>query len=143
MTVRYLCINPNADLPKLAPSPPFKVIVLADHAVTPEWQDKVSNHLVDAGCLYMMAWGVDCSAWDDAFDWANIMKFIGEEIPEDKFLITTWHDDETVDEVFYFCKFIAKHPTVDLNSVLVFHISQQDVSEDLLARYETLSSEAG
>ncbi|MFZ6759879.1 DUF7684 family protein [Undibacterium sp. Ji50W] len=136
MTVQYLRINPNADLPELAPSPPFKVIVLADHVVTPEWQDKVSNHLVDAGCLYMMAWGVDCSSWDDAFDMVNVMKFIDQGIPEDKFLMTTWHDDETIEEVFHFCKFSAQHPTVELDRVLIFHISQQDASGDLISRYE-------
>jgi hypothetical protein len=43
------------------------------------------------GCLYMMAWGIDCSIRDDAVDWANISDFDFKPIPPERFVMTTWH----------------------------------------------------
>jgi hypothetical protein len=42
----------------------------------------------------MMAWGRECSSWDDSVDWANIDKFGDSPIPDDECVVTTWHEDE-------------------------------------------------
>lgn len=139
MTVRYLQIEANASLPQLSGLPPFKAIVLCDMAVTPDWQWNVSNHLIHSGCLFMLAWGIACSSWDDSFDWANIFQFELKGIPEDKSVMTTWHEDETIEEVFHFCKFHARHPIVAIEDVLIFHISSQNASGELLELYRKLS----
>ena len=83
------------------------VILEGDYGA--DWQDEVSRWLVDSGCLYMMAWGPRCSSWDDSVDWANIGSFGDEEIPDAAFVMTTWHDDEPLDEVFWFAGILRSH----------------------------------
>ena len=71
--------------------------------VNSEWRQTVSEWLVDQGCLYMMAHGDECSLWDDSVDIANLEAFDWnfDDIPEDKHVTTTWHENESLEEVFF------------------------------------------
>ncbi len=71
----------------------------------------------------MMAWGIECSSWDDSVDYANIESFNCENIPDDKFVMTTWHENESIEEVFLFSKSHANHSSVNIKNTLLIHIS--------------------
>ena len=79
-----------------------------------------------------MAWGTNCSEWDDEIDWANIEANPGEEIPESKFIMTTRHDDELLGEVLWFSAYCARHPSVELRQTLILHVSAADRSDELI-----------
>lgn len=95
-------------------------------------RSEVSAWLVENGCLYAMAWGPSSSLWDDAIDEANLAAFDYAEIPEDKFVMTTWHPDEELPDVFWFAKNAAQHPSVKLNRCVLIHISELDRETELL-----------
>lgn len=80
----------------------------------------------------MIAWGRECGAWDDSVDEANLTAFDYKEIPDDSFVMTTWHEKEPLPEVFWFSEHAALHPTVDLERTLIIHISQNERKEELL-----------
>lgn len=80
----------------------------------------------------MMAWGVNCSSWDDALDWANIASCEPGPIPDDKFVVTTWHEDESLAEVFDFAKQNAHHQAVNLKATLLLHISNTAQQQTML-----------
>ncbi len=121
--MEYIRLEPDTDLPDISTFNPFRVLVIVEEAVTSEWQKKVSTWLVTSGCLYMMAWGIECSSWDDSVDYANIEYFNYENIPDNKFVMTTWHENESIEEVFLFSKNDAIHPSVDLKHTFLIHIS--------------------
>jgi hypothetical protein len=73
----------------------------------------------------MMAWGKDCSAWDSSVDEANLVRFDYGEIPEDDFVMTTWHADEPLEEAFWFSQFCAMHPSLELEKTYIVHISPE------------------
>ena len=77
--MEYLQLRNNEVLPQIKTPHPFKCVVIIDASVSQEWQTKVSKWLVNSGCLYMMAWGNDCSSWDDSVDYANIEQFENQE----------------------------------------------------------------
>jgi hypothetical protein len=83
----------------------------------------------------MMAWGTKCSTWDDSVDIANLEQFDFGEIPDDSFVITTWHADEPLNEVFWFSKNNAFHPTVDLKRTVLLHIAEVDREAELIKSY--------
>ena len=83
----------------------------------------------------MMAWGIDCSSWDTAVDLANIEKFDYQDIPAEEFIITTWHADEPLDEVFWFSKNLAYHALINLRNTLILHISTNNRENEILAAY--------
>ena len=57
----YVQLVPGSDLPDITELNPFRCVVVIEEDVTPQWQGKVSGWLVQNGCLYMMAWGKQCS----------------------------------------------------------------------------------
>jgi hypothetical protein len=121
--MEYIHLKPNSELPNIAHLYPFKAVVLIDDAVLPEWQAKVSSWLVLSGCRYMMAWGRECSSWDDSVDEASIAEFEFREKPDCNFVLTTWHENEPMNEVFWYAKNTAFHPVLDLKNAVVVHIA--------------------
>ena len=83
----------------------------------------------------MAAWGQDCSAWDDAVDAANLQQFDHEDIPDDEFVMTTWHIEDSLEELFFFAKNSAKHPSLELRNTLMIHISATDRGEEFSEHY--------
>lgn len=130
-----MLLAPETPPPQFAVRTPFRAVVIVEQTVTREWQASVCDWLVRSGCLYMMAWGLDCSSWDDSVDVANLEPFDFGEIPDDQFVMTTWHADESLQEVFRFAKDCAFHPTVELGHTLLVHVSGTAREKQLLQAY--------
>ena len=135
--MKYIQLQPGSALPDISDLSPFRSVVVIEESVTPEWRAQVSDWLVKSGCLYMMAWGKECSTWDDSVDTANLEIFNYKNIPDDKFVMTTWHEDELLKEVFWFSKHSADHPEIEISSTLVLHISNQDENPELTIEYHS------
>jgi hypothetical protein len=133
--MQYLQLKPESTLPDISSLKPFRCVVIIEETVTPQWQEQVSHWLVKAGCLYMMAWGKKCISWDDSVMNANIKEFEGEEIPEEDFVMTTWHEGESLLEVFWFAKHSAFHPEVEIRNTLLLHISNISKMQKFLQEY--------
>jgi len=105
--MNYLHLKPQSSLPTWAFSSPYQAVLVIDAKVSLEWQEELSKWLVETGCLYMMAWGNDCSSWDDSVDMANMEAYDFKHIPESSFVMTTWHEKEPLSDVFWFVKYSA------------------------------------
>ncbi len=130
----YVRLAPDADMPDVGLSA-ARVVVIAESTVSPFWQARVSTWLARSGCMYMMAWGENCSSWDDSVDMANLKEFDFGEIPHERFIMTTWHTEEPLSEVFWFSKHNATHPTVEIDRTVLLHISVQDKEREFLELY--------
>ncbi len=73
----------------------------------------------------MMAWGHECSLWDDSVDIASLERFNFEAVPLDKSIMTTWHENETLDDVFWFAGLCAE----TMNGVLLDDILILDITD--------------
>jgi hypothetical protein len=131
---KYLHLSPDADLPALEGLRQFKTILVieADVLETVMWD--ISRWLVESGCLYALAWGKDCEAWHDALDDAYLEATNYEDVPAEQALISTWHEDEDLEEVFWFAKHRAAHPA-DLKQTLLLHIADAPRRDELEAAY--------
>jgi hypothetical protein len=128
----YLHLPPGAALPDVARLAPFRAVVVIEADVAAEWRSQACTWLVDSGCLYMCAWGRDCSIWDDVVDWVNLEEFDFGDIPDERFVMTTWHQRESLGDAMFFVKHCAIHPTVDLENTLVVHIADAPDAARLL-----------
>ena len=135
-TVEYLRITENDVLPGLDFYAPFRAVIVSSTAVSAEWRDQVGAWLVDGGCMYAMAWGLDCESWHDAVDWANIDTFDPQPVPDEALVMTTWHSDEPLDEVFWFAQFCAHNEYAEFAATLIVHISAMNAREAMLQRFE-------
>jgi hypothetical protein len=135
-TVTYLHLPVGQSPPSLEGYRPFKAVLVIEASLTDEWQSIVSEWLVRSGCLYMMAWGTDCSSWDDSVDYANLSAFDFGEIPDDAFVMTTWHAHEPLTEAFWFAAHCAVHPAVPLEHTIIIHISADGRRDELLTAFQ-------
>jgi len=134
--MKYIYLAPEVELPEISYLEPFKAIVVVDSVVSSKWQAQVSSWLVDSGCRYMMAWGTDCSSWDDSVDFASLEAFNFQDTPEDRFVMTTWHSDDPLEEVFSYAKYSAQHPVLELKHLVIVHITQNG-QRDFKEAYES------
>ena len=75
-----------------------------------------------------MAWGLECSEWDDSVDWAVLEKFDFGKIPDGHFVMTTWHENETLEEALCFAKFdaIDNETSEPLKNLLILDFAHHD-----------------
>lgn len=93
---------------------PYKAVVLIEREVSEDVRWEVSKALVATGCRYMMAWGLDCSLWDDSVDYADLERFDYGDIPPEHFVMTSWHTKDTLEEVLEFAR---KNATLSYDDV--------------------------
>lgn len=58
----------------------------------------VANWLVSSGCRYAVCAGLNCSEWHDTVDTADIIR----DPTTQKLVMTTWHEDETIEDIVWF-----------------------------------------
>lgn len=81
----------------------FALLIIAnDPTVTAEERSVISREVIDQGCRYAVCAGDKCSIWHDDIDIAFISTDPDFNPPDDRFVTTTWHDDESLEEVFEF-----------------------------------------
>jgi hypothetical protein len=130
-TVNYLQLLPDGDLPAMKDTTPFLAILIVDDEVSEMWQWEASRWLVESGCRFMQAWGKDCAAWEEAVQEALQEACDYEDIPEERLVLTTSHEDEDLEEVFWFARHRAAHPACPLNRVLIVNVAVQGRKEEL------------
>ncbi len=79
--------------------PPFDhdyALLLLIEGMPPDFnlRKELSDKIVASRCQYFLCSGPECSLWDDDVDWAAI----GQK----KDIMTTWHENESLQEVLYF-----------------------------------------
>ena len=135
MQPTYLHLLPEQEPPARPCPAPFRALLIIEAACASNWRDTVSRWLVERGCLYAMTWGKGSTEWDTSIDIANIEKFDFKEIPEDEFVMTTWHDSEPLTEAMWYAKNNAYHPTVELLSTLLVHVADVPEQAKILSVY--------
>lgn len=135
MGVTYLHLPVGQEPPSLEGCRPFRAVLVLSDAVSVEWQTLISDWLVRSGCLYMMAWGVACGSWHDSVDWAFLEASGYIEVPDDQFVMTTWHDNEPLSETMHFAVKDAWHPTVPLKDIIIIDICPESREAELLETY--------
>ena len=128
----YMHLIPGDIPPRLEGVAPFKAVLVVEDDVTPDWQAMISEWLVRSGCRFMMAWGRKCSEWDDSVDWAHLSISKFGEVPDDGFVMTTWHETDSLQETFWFSERAAMHPTLKLERTYVIDISPSQRATELL-----------
>lgn len=74
-------------------------ILSSDTTQTETEREEIAAELVRTGCRYAVCSGHECSKWDDAVDYSFISSSPDFDPPEDKLVMTTWHEHETLQEV--------------------------------------------
>ena len=134
-SIRYLHLKPDGELPALEGLQHFKAVVVAEAEVAEMMMWETSRTLVESGCKYALAWGKDSESWHDAIDDAYLEATNYEDVPEEQQVLSTWHEDEELGEVFWFARHRAVHPAHELRDTLILHIADTPRREELEAGF--------
>jgi hypothetical protein len=134
MSLSYLHLHPGDPPPPLKGGP-FRAVIVSEVEVVEDWRKQIAKWLVKDGCLYAVTWGVECEAWHDAVDWAVLEEFEFGDIPDDRFVMTTWHAKEPLSEALWFAGQCAFHPDVELDKTLLLQISDEPRRTEMLDTY--------
>ena len=69
-------------------------------------------------------------------DWTVLEAFNFNDIPEDRFVMTTWHDKEPLSKALWFAGHAASHPDIDLTCTLIVHVARDARRDAILALYD-------
>jgi hypothetical protein len=78
------------------------LLVVRDTSITGQEQASLSELLVAQGCRYAVCAGHECASWDDSIDRAYIATDADFDPPDSTFVMTSWHEDESIEEVAEF-----------------------------------------
>ena len=131
----YINVDSQSTLPDISALAPFKAVIIIEAEVSPARRAAVSEWLVSSGCAYIMAWGVDCAAWEASVG-PSVRQDINDiEVPSERIVITTTHDGELLNSVFWFAKHTAMHPCFKLDNVVLLHLAPARRESELCAQY--------
>lgn len=102
------------------PVRPFVVFTALDaKRLTDVELREFARMLLDQGCVYTCTWGKDAGRVENAFDLvATDAGLAGRPYVEDV-VMTTSHEDESLDDALWFAVFAAYPPDVEAQAVLV------------------------
>jgi hypothetical protein len=114
-----------------APSEHFVLFIASDTSGIPGADlVAIASAIIRAGAVYICCWGPDCERFHDCFDEADLV--INGEASDSRVLMTTWHDDESLENALWF----ALNSTVpssafeaSTKSVIVVSIGDQGWSD--------------
>ena len=143
MIVQYVHLRPEEPPPSLGATP-FCAVIVTEASASETWRRRITEWLVESGCLYAVTWGLDCEEWHDSVDDANLKEFNYGDIPDDRFVMTTWHSNEPLSEAFWLAGQCAFHPTVELDRTIIVHLSNEPREAEMLQAFnesQTLSDD--
>lgn len=112
----------------------FKTVLVVDVDVQETMMWDLSRWLIGSGCLYALAWGKDSEQWREALEDAALEAVNYEDVPEECQVQVTAHEDDDLEEVFWFAQHRASHPA-DLKETLILHIADTPRRDELEAQF--------
>ena len=89
----------------------FGLLLLMDtRSEDPSLIDGIAAQLLEAGLVYLCAWGPDCEHLHDIFDEADLARELDRNASSncsDDVVMTTWHKDESLKEALQFFVYSA------------------------------------
>ncbi len=78
------------------------LLCVVDESITDAERAKLSEEIISAKCRYAVCWGHECSDWDTSIDFAHLETDANFSPPVETFVMTTWHDDESIEDTLDF-----------------------------------------
>lgn len=81
------------------------LLVVIDLSISGDERDALSQQIIAQGCRYAVCTGHQCSRWDDSIDMAYLATSPDFSPPDERSVMTTWHENEPLEDVIQFFRF--------------------------------------
>lgn len=111
--MEHLQIEQSKGLPAWSSCSPYLAVLWIFEGVKGQWQQNVSEWLIDTGCLYVLAWkgGVGGDSWIESLSEASKNAVARGQFAASHSLVTACYEYVALGEVIKFAEHEAVHPT--------------------------------
>lgn len=113
---------------------PYACLVYSTEDVTKEEMEKISSWILSSGCRYAVCAGMDCSEWHDAIDWAYIASDPNYSPPESRFIMTSWHTNDTLEEIVWFWLTLTNYDDNIFENYLLLIVGEEEGLEERIKK---------
>ena len=112
-------VNERTDL--VLPEQSYYIILVVNtNQVLPEWRNQLCEQIVHSRlCIQAMVTGYECFVWHDVLD-ETYLVFYNYQPPVDHCFMTTWHEDETLEDITECAKTTMQFE--DISNLVIVHI---------------------
>ncbi len=89
-------------------------------------QEQLSDKIVESRCRYALCFGHECSTWDDSIDYSFICTDPAYDPPDSRFVMTTWHEDDPIDDVVFQLRYNTTFDDFVPDKFLVVFVGEND-----------------
>lgn len=83
------------------PTPHFLCLLAADFRAASDGEiTRLAKGLLDSGASYFVCWGPGCERAHDLID--DLTLLLDPPVPDDSVIMTTWHEDQPLNEALFF-----------------------------------------
>jgi hypothetical protein len=108
LCVAELADGQRAELELPSSLKPFVLFTAFDaSSLTDDQLGSFATSMLEAGCAYVCAWGVDARRVEDAFDWVAVNAELAGKPFVEEVMMTTSHESESLDDALWFAVFTA------------------------------------
>jgi hypothetical protein len=93
-------------------------------AVRTEEIASVMRRLIGSGCRFIVAAGIECERWHDIADQQFFAQFPTEPERDGNFVMTSWHTDESPEDVILFLVFGTNFEEYDFKEFLILQFGR-------------------
>jgi hypothetical protein len=88
----------------------FQAIVIVDGEVADMSMWNWRADWWTPGCMLALVWGKDCDAWREALEDAALEAADYEDVPAERAVVVTAHEDDELEAAFWYARHRAAHP---------------------------------
>ena len=81
---------------------PYPCLMWASKPTTPEFKAELARRLIESDCRYAVCGGTEHEEWEDAVDVEYVASDPDFDPPEERFVMTSSHEDGADDTAFFF-----------------------------------------
>ncbi len=89
------------------------------------------EQLLKANCKYIVVGGKNCEKWHDYADEIHISLYSDFQVPDSEHVMTTWHDNEPLEEVIWFTLNNTNFDSYEFNKFLFIQIDTKFSQDEI------------
>ena len=133
--VRWILIEGETfELPTLSSAYVCLIWATCQTSLGLKWE--LASRLITSGCRYIVSGGAECEIWHDVSDEAYVYLTLDESfnLTEETLVVTSWHEDETIEEVTWFMTHLTGFDERKFDTYLIVQVGQDaQVERELIS----------
>ena len=102
------------------------ILLVNDFTITAKEQEAICDKIIAYNCQFAVCTGIDCFSWHDSIDRAFIANNENFFLSDERFIMTSCHEEESLSEVIYFALNYTNFNSHQFKKYLILMVGKND-----------------